>query len=272
MQFDQTRIAIRERSLTAILDLALHVVRTNFAAWLGWLTLGALPMLILDVGLLLLFGEPDDPEQFFAQLTGVSLLLAWQLPLATAPLTLYLGQAVFAERPRARKVLGDLWLAAPQLMWFQGLRRALLFPWGFTWFYLFVSRQFLNEVILLERTPLTSPRQGAMNTSRRAWALHAGVQSDLFFRWMMSLLFGLVLLAALSHATISSASALWGFDWGRWQWSMAILIILLAWWVAIGYFTVVRFLSYVDLRIRREGWEVELLMRAEAVRLNSRWS
>ena len=30
---------------------------------------------------------------------------------------------------------------------------------------------------------------------------------------------------------------------------------------------VVRFLSYLDLRIRHEGWEVELLMRAEALRL-----
>jgi hypothetical protein len=34
-----------------------------------------------------------------------------------------------------------------------------------------------------------------------------------------------------------------------------------------GYFAVVRFLAYVDLRIRREGWEVELVMRAERDRL-----
>ena len=34
-------------------------------------------------------------------------------------------------------------------------------------------------------------------------------------------------------------------------------------WMVAAYFTVVRFLGYLDLRIRREGWEVELLMRAE---------
>ena len=34
-----------------------------------------------------------------------------------------------------------------------------------------------------------------------------------------------------------------------------------------GFFRVVRFLSYLDLRIRHEGWEVELLMRAESLRL-----
>ncbi|HEV3005055.1 MAG TPA: hypothetical protein VGX78_11370, partial [Pirellulales bacterium] len=38
-------------------------------------------------------------------------------------------------------------------------------------------------------------------------------------------------------------------------------------WIVIGYFAVVRYLSYLDLRIRTEGWEVELTMRAEAARL-----
>ena len=34
-------------------------------------------------------------------------------------------------------------------------------------------------------------------------------------------------------------------------------------WLVVAYFAVVRFLAYLDLRIRSEGWEVELLMRAE---------
>ena len=38
-------------------------------------------------------------------------------------------------------------------------------------------------------------------------------------------------------------------------------------WLSLGYFAVVRFLSYLDLRIRTEGWEVELIMRAEGARL-----
>ena len=41
----------------------------------------------------------------------------------------------------------------------------------------------------------------------------------------------------------------------------------LAGWLVIGFFAIVRFLAYLDLRIRREGWEVELVMRAEAARL-----
>ena len=38
-------------------------------------------------------------------------------------------------------------------------------------------------------------------------------------------------------------------------------------WIVVSYFMVVRYLSYLDLRIRTEGWEVELTMRAEAARL-----
>ena len=41
----------------------------------------------------------------------------------------------------------------------------------------------------------------------------------------------------------------------------------LALWLVLGFFAVVRFLGYLDLRIRREGWEVELMMRAEGARL-----
>jgi hypothetical protein len=41
----------------------------------------------------------------------------------------------------------------------------------------------------------------------------------------------------------------------------------LALWVVVGWFSIMRFLSYLDLRIRHEGWEVELLMRAEALRM-----
>ena len=54
-----------------------------------------------------------------------------------------------------------------------------------------------------------------------------------------------------------------------WKWSQATYTLCcpLALWIVIGYFAVVRFLGYLDLRIRREGWEVELMMRAEQTRL-----
>ena len=37
--------------------------------------------------------------------------------------------------------------------------------------------------------------------------------------------------------------------------------------ILLMHVKVVRYLEYLDLRIRYEGWEVELFMRAEAARL-----
>jgi hypothetical protein len=49
--------------------------------------------------------------------------------------------------------------------------------------------------------------------------------------------------------------------------SLYSIYLQLVIWSVFSFFTVVRFLSYLDLRIRTEGWEVELAMRAEADRL-----
>ena len=56
---------------------------------------------------------------------------------------------------------------------------------------------------------------------------------------------------------------------GHRQFDRIVFVVYLpiAMWTVASYFTVVRFLSYLDLRIRREGWEVELRMRTEAARL-----
>ncbi len=50
-------------------------------------------------------------------------------------------------------------------------------------------------------------------------------------------------------------------------WYFAVFIYPAAFWVVIAFYSVVRYLDYLDLRIRYEGWEVELLMRAEAAKM-----
>jgi hypothetical protein len=54
-----------------------------------------------------------------------------------------------------------------------------------------------------------------------------------------------------------------------WVWNDAMLHVCLpaAMWTVAGYMCVVRFLAYLDLRTRREGWAVELQLRAEGARL-----
>lgn len=41
----------------------------------------------------------------------------------------------------------------------------------------------------------------------------------------------------------------------------------LAMWMTAWFLAIVRYLNYLDVRIRHEGWEVQLRMRAEGGRL-----
>jgi hypothetical protein len=47
-------------------------------------------------------------------------------------------------------------------------------------------------------------------------------------------------------------------------------IFPIACWFAVLYTSVVRFLNYLDTRILLEGWEAELKIRSEAMRIKQR--
>ena len=77
-----------------------------------------------------------------------------------------------------------------------------------------------------------------------------------------------VLTGAVAHGLLSVS----GYFLNDWHWNhfMVVIAIPTAMWLVATYIAVVRFLSYLDLRIRNEGWEVELRLRAEAGRLAGR--
>jgi hypothetical protein len=133
----------------------------------------------------------------------------------------------------------------------------------------FVAWPYLNEIILLERNRLFGRGSAGTTTFRRSSYLHSNNTGDLFGRWLISLLIGSTLIGSVAFAV------------GRLRWILVgdlrpDMILLLdfpiAAWAVVSFFTVVRFLAYLDLRIRNEGWEVELTMRAEAARLTRQWA
>ena len=139
--------------------------------------------------------------------------------------------------------------------------RALLIPLVITWFVPFAVWPYMNEVILLERNPLRRRRRGQMTTFRRSMALHGGSIGDLFARWLGSVAFGGLLFASF-WLTMQGLAGVLLSEW-KFEGLTYTLYFPLALWMVVGYFTVARFLGYLDLRIRNEGWEVELMMRAE---------
>jgi hypothetical protein len=265
MPLDSTHIVIRERGFAEIMDLALKVVRYHA----GPLTLaglvGVLPWAIVN-GMLLnhLVSDLDIWDDSTSFLIVMTLVIAVQTPLATAPITLYLGQVTFLDQIDARRIVRDYFACLPQMLLHTLMRAVLaitflglMLPYGF-WPY-------MSELILLERNPLFAGKAKRMTTRRRSRNLHRSSGGDLFGHWLAALGVGALLAMALVGGLHLAASQLAGYQVTHRQ-----LIVYLtpgSIWAVVCFFAVVRFLSYLDLRIRREGWEVELKMRGEAAKL-----
>ena len=92
--------------------------------------------------------------------------------------------------------------------------------------------------------------------------MHQGMGGDFFLRGILIMAAAVALASALWFSMITVAGLLlnqWSLE-GPFYWLFYPLML----WIVAAWLTAVRFLGYLDLRIRREGWEVELLMRAEA--------
>lgn len=306
MQLDRTRIAIRERGLLETLDLALHVTR-EFAGPIAICALLAiLPLTLINYALVgwMAPTEFDETVLGFRYLWNLTLLTCLEAPLASIFIVAYLGPAVFLEQRTIRQVIGDVFRYFPQLILCQGLMRGLLLAWAL---YLLTDRDqtnpfievflmlllvmwstamralrpFINEIILLEKNPLRSRATGAITVNKRSAHLHGPYSGDLVIRWIGSaaigvLLFTLAIVTAIVlqgtliadwpfHFSSQSADFAWHLD------SFKLHVVYPAClWLVVVILSVAQFLSYLDLRIRHEGWEVELFMRAEALRLSTR--
>jgi hypothetical protein len=241
-------IQIRERSFLDLLDLALVVVRSRPATLGLTAALGIAPFAALNAWMM------SDPE-FPPVLLFVLLLI--EAPWATAPLTIVLGGLMFGARPSTGRVLATLGRSLPSMFLFQGLVRGLLMITGF--FYPLVPARlgFANEVILLERERWRVVRRCGRLSDQRG--------GEFFARWLAQLAFGGLFVVAFWLGTGSLSHALIGREvtWDEPGWrDLFGARTQCALWLAVAFFAVARFLMYIDQRIRLEGWEVELRLRA----------
>lgn len=259
--FEQTLVLIRERSFLDQLDLALVVIRRRPVTLAATLAVGAAPFVLLN-GRILDAVAASDPG------FPLSLVLLWliviEAPLATAPLTVVLGGLMFGDRPRTGRVAATLLRALPHLILFQVIVRTIFLFVFFLTPLLPARLPFLNEVILLEATrPPARPRSPAAVVSR-CLDLTRDRSGDLFVRAVACLIFaGLFILAFTVGASI-----LVGMLVESPTWRLPDEVPLTGWdsqlavWIAVGFLAVVRFLGYLDQRIRLEGWEIELRFKA----------
>ena len=315
MKFDHTFIAIRQRTLLEIYDLALHVFRVYFLQIMFLLLIGVIPWLLLDwwligwmldgeysseyrVSLIGLINFGGQYERFFGGYerypVGFSMLMMVlvinQAQVGTAMISHYLGQSMFIGKPSVWDTVKQLWRVPFNYYWLHyGLRMVL--PVAF-FAYMFKAshagsdsiglvvfmviammiglivrgcRPYITKIVVLEKAPRKATESNPITFSKRSAALHLSDTGNLLGSMIVSMVFALPLSLSIYALLKVVYSAL------DLTWSIGFIELAVIWpvslWITAGFFAIVRFLTYIDLRIRQEGWEVELRIRAEALKL-----
>ncbi len=304
MQLDRTEIAIRQRSATELLDLSLRVLKRHGLKIAAACAILGVPFLIADVWLsawmfsedaLLAVEQVTDPQNYLRARHALHLLVLFlfQFPLISLPATMLLGDQVFFEAPSFKqliKKMSEVWL---QAIWVLGIARMSLVSLVLAFF---VNRNtvfdpsfelgllmalsivlliravwpFAPEILGLEKCLIRATPASPISYSARRTGLHQSVSSDHVGRFIACSLTAILLASIIGSALLTAISALKGnLDLSPWYDRMLIPLVL---WL-VGIFVVVfRFLCYLDSRIRLEGWELELRLRAEGQRVQAAMS
>jgi len=294
MLYDKTTIAIRERSVLEIADISLHVIRDHFRPLLFTFGLLAAPMLAINYLLIGWMMEPQyGGEMLFRYVWHMILLVAAESQLATVFVTYYLGNALFDQPISLRKMSAEILRVTPRIIWCHGIVRGVIAVWslyiildltceglfngyleilvipGIVFYSLIVRsvRPFITELVTLEKNPFSSKDKNVITLHARSRSLHGLIASELIGRSMFAGIVGTLLACALFGGVL----AVWDFI-ARINYQIWVLNALLfpaCLWLSAGVLFVNRFLSYLDIRTRQEGWAVELQLRAEAVKLET---
>lgn len=286
MQLDKTRIAIRERELLEIYDLALIVMRVYWWKIIQALAITAIPLTIINAAMLWAM-RPDLVINETAGMFLVYMVIAifLQAPLAGLPITVLLGDALFHDKPNWRRMCTGLRPVHMRIFWvvfiLRGILPGMLLLWWASYDEYYTSfsflvllciyaafmrtwRPYIGEILVLEKNPVFAKQKGTITVGERSKSLHNPNFGDLLIRGMAS-----AICIPLACSIVLNIFGIRGFVFGRWNWDDLFMFLWfpLGLWLVVAFMTVVRFLCYLDLRIRREGWEVELVLRAEASRM-----
>jgi len=256
MRTDGLQVAVRPRSIFECLDLAVMFCGRRPLAVALATAVGALPCILLNR---LLFAGADDDAILAAAVT-LGIETVW----ASVPLTLYLGQSLFSDRFSWKDAAQACLVALPAMIAFQGMLRAACLVIWILAPVAYLGMYYLCQIILLERPALS-----------RVWRRRRAVNREQGWRILaLMMLDGLMLSigTVLGTAFLDSVAQLWQGRSIAWGWDNGTGDIIgplfswhgqIAFWGACGFLTVFRFFTYLDTRIRREGWDVELKLRAE---------
>jgi hypothetical protein len=256
MNLDQARVVLRPRSSSEILDLALRFM--SEAAGKRYLSIGLLTL--LPAWLICVYARFGLHWEW---------PLVWLLALAfVTPLqgvyTIAVGRLMFAEQVRLREIFGQYFRRLPAYLVTLVLTRvmiAIMCLLGFLLippFWMWGRVNYIHEACLLEQAdPFDAIGRASRMISRNTMGA-----------------VGLVLLltvAACGFVVVAELlinDGLFGFilqigkPFGSLLDEGGSAAALLGAFMAVPYWATARFLAYVDLRTRRDGWDVQLRFMA----------
>lgn len=285
MKFDQTSIAIRERSNLEIYDLAAIVMVRHIRPIMVLLLLNALPFAILDYYLVGWVTDVSFSYGFSSlYYTMMLALIATQAQLGTCLITIFMGRVMFMEEHSVRAVLRLFFKRLPYFLFSQGILRLALFAVLLAWvtpheerpqfggFYsglLMIAatgilvrslRPYLPEVIFLEQTPLK--KKGDLpSLSERSKNLHSLASYSIMWQFILMRVTVPLMLFAV-HSVFIMLDSMLSIRANSEQ-SLQPFYLLASGWFVAAFFAVVQFLMYINVRIRQEGWAVQLKFMTE---------
>lgn len=300
MQLDRTEIVIRQRSAFELMDLSLLVLKRHAKLVILTSALFGVPLMLINIlSVAWMLNEDSylaaehlsDPRTAMGwrHFFHIILLYVVQFQIVSLPTTIFLGNQIFYEEISVQKVLAILRPIVFRPIIVLGIMRLGLVSLGmeflvnrsvafdmFAEFWLLVVVSgialfiracwpFAPEILGLELCPLRSANGNTITYGQRSRGLHKLLMSDHIARFIGASFFS-ILLAMMLLGTMLFIK---GVSTGDWMWNAWFdhLFLPLTLWMVGLYMAVFRFLSYLDSRIRLEGWEIELRLRAEAERL-----
>lgn len=257
MDILRTRVVFRERRLSDVVDLSLRFVVAH------WRPYGALAAVVIAPLLCLtMFLDRELPPGAVWSLALAAMVLA------EAPFTMLASRLVFVEEVPLRPLLVDALKALPRLAFtrlFQGVALVCaLFFFLIPAAWIATTWCFLSEVTLLER-----PTFGA--AFGRASRLVERMSGEVFLLVLASIGLFLAVVFLADYAgrevmrevlQIEPPASL--FDKGG-----SGTLSLVAAWLYVPLHTTIRFFTYLDLRARKEGWDIQTRFAAIATRANA---
>ncbi|HEX8796660.1 MAG TPA: hypothetical protein VF765_37170 [Polyangiaceae bacterium] len=259
----RARIALRERPLLDIVDLALRFSAAHAAPF------AKLSLVVLLPGFLASWAAGDLWGWWAAWIAAVVLG-----SFATAPFVALASKLVFADEVRVRDAIRSSMSALQRLA---GIRFIELLALGLSvscssglaWIYVGSVLLFTTEVAVLEGGAVG----GTVTRSQRIANGNFGGASGAMFLLLVAPVAAAMLADAAGREVLGTVleikppPSMFSVG-GSW-------LAMLGWWALLPLLSVLRFFVYLDIRTRTEGWDIqtrfaEIAARAEASALPQR--